>query len=82
MAIGKCDEQQDIEPEKVSIAFGDLLVYRGQPLLQDRLPELKAYLQQPEIAIRVSLGSGTEATTVWGCDLTHEYVRINSEYTT
>ncbi len=82
MAIGKCDEQTEIVPEKVSIAFGDLTVYQGQPLPQDRLPELKAYLQQPEVAIRVSLGLGESAATVWGCDLTYEYVKINGEYTT
>jgi glutamate N-acetyltransferase/amino-acid N-acetyltransferase len=81
MAIGKCDEQTDIEPAKVSIAFGDLTVYQGQPLPQDRLPALKAYLQGAEIAIRVSLGLGTSSSTVWGCDLSYEYVKINGEYT-
>lgn len=82
MAIGKCDEQKDILPEKVSIAFGDLPVYQGQPLPQDQLPALKAYLQQPEIAIQISLGLGDHAATVWGCDLSYEYVKINGEYTT
>lgn len=82
MAIGKCDEQQDIMPEKVSIAFGDLVVYQGHPLPQDQLPALKAYLQQPEVAIRVSLGLGEQTATVWGCDLTYGYVKINGEYTT
>ena len=82
MAIGRCDEQQDIVPEKVSIAFGDLAVYQGQPLLEDHLPELKAYLQQSEIAIHVSLGLGISSATVWGCDLSYEYVKINSKYTT
>jgi glutamate N-acetyltransferase/amino-acid N-acetyltransferase len=82
MAIGKCDEQTEIVPDKVSIAFGDLTVYQGQPLPQDRLPELKAYLQQPEVAIRVSLGLGQHEATVWGCDLTYDYVKINGEYTT
>lgn len=81
MAIGKCSEQTDILPEKVTIAFGDLVVYQGQPLPQDRLPELKAYLQGEEIAIRVSLGLGESSATVWGCDLSYEYVRINGEYT-
>lgn len=81
MAIGKCDEQTDIVPEKVSIAFGDLTVYQGQPLSQDRLPELKAYLQGSEVAIRVSLGLGANSATVWGCDLSYEYVKINGEYT-
>ncbi|HVU68183.1 MAG TPA: bifunctional glutamate N-acetyltransferase/amino-acid acetyltransferase ArgJ [Ktedonobacteraceae bacterium] len=81
MAIGKCDEQREIVPEKVSIAFGELIVYQGQPLPQDRLTELTAYLQGKEIAIRVSLGLGSSAATVWGCDLSYEYVRINGEYT-
>jgi glutamate N-acetyltransferase/amino-acid N-acetyltransferase len=81
MAIGKCEDQQDILPEKVSIAFGELVVYQGQPLPQDRLPELQVYLQRPEVTIRVSLGLGSSSATVWGCDLSYEYVRINGEYT-
>lgn len=81
-AIGKCNEQTEIIPNKVSIAFGNITVYQGRPLCQDSLSEVKAYLQQPEVAIRVSLGIGEYSATVWGCDLTYEYVRINSEYTT
>jgi glutamate N-acetyltransferase / amino-acid N-acetyltransferase len=81
MAIGKCEEQTDIVPEKVAIAFGDLTVYQGQPLPQDRLPELKAYLLGSEVAIRVSLGLGDSSATVWGCDLSYGYVKINGEYT-
>lgn len=82
MAIGKCDEQTDIVPEKVSIAFGDLLVYKGQALGQENLPQLKAYFQQPEVVIHVSLDLGNARATVWGCDLSYEYVKINGEYTT
>ena len=82
MAIGKCDEQQDITPEKVSIAFGDILVYDGKSLGEDNLAQLEAYLQGAEIVIRVGLGLGEASATVWGCDLSYEYVRINGEYTT
>ncbi len=82
MAIGKCSEQVDIVPEKVSIAFGDLLVYQGRALGKENLAQLKAYLHNPEVAIRVSLGLGDARATVWGCDLSYEYVRINGEYTT
>lgn len=81
MAIGKCSEQTEIVPERVSIAFGDLVVYDGQPLEQKNLPQLQAYLRNAEIVIRVSLGLGHEQATVWGCDLSYEYVRINGEYT-
>ncbi len=82
MAIGKCDEQTDITPEKVSIAFGDILVYDGKSLGEDNLEQLKAYLQGKEIVIRVGLGLGEAEATVWGCDLSYEYVRVNGEYTT
>jgi len=82
MAIGKCDEQTDITPEKVSIAFGDILVYEGKSLGEDNLKQLKAYLQGAEIVIRVGLGLGEATATVWGCDLSYEYVRVNGEYTT
>ena len=82
MAIGKCDEQQDITPEKVSIAFGDILVYDGRSLGEDNLAQLKTYLQGSEIVIRVGLGLEEATATVWGCDLSYDYVRINGEYTT
>lgn len=82
MAIGKCSEQTDIMPENVSIAFGDLLVYAGHPVEEVSLAQLQAYLRNSEVAIRVSLGLGRESATVWGCDLSYEYVRINGEYTT
>jgi len=82
MAIGKCSEQVDIDPKKVSIAFGDLLVYQGRGLGEENLAQLKAYLQNPEVTIRVSLGLGDARATVWGCDLSYEYVKINGEYTT
>ncbi len=82
MAIGKCEEQTEIVPEKVSIAFGDLPVYQGRALDDINLEQLSAYLHRPEVLIHVSLGLGDASATVWGCDLSYEYVRINGEYTT
>lgn len=35
-----------------------------------------------ELHILISLNSGKETATAWGCDLTHEYIKINAEYTT
>jgi len=37
---------------------------------------------RPEVEIDVALGRGRGAATVWTCDLTYDYVRINAEYTT
>jgi glutamate N-acetyltransferase/amino-acid N-acetyltransferase len=33
-----------------------------------------------EIRVRVQLGRGSVATTVWTCDLSHDYVSINADY--
>jgi len=37
-------------------------------------------MQQEEITISISLGRGNASAIIWTCDLSHEYVRINSEY--
>jgi glutamate N-acetyltransferase/amino-acid N-acetyltransferase len=37
-------------------------------------------MSREEIAVRVKLGRGRAAATLWTCDLSHEYVRINAEY--
>jgi glutamate N-acetyltransferase/amino-acid N-acetyltransferase len=37
-------------------------------------------MQKAEITIRVALNRGASATTVWTCDLSHDYVSINADY--
>jgi glutamate N-acetyltransferase/amino-acid N-acetyltransferase len=82
MAIGKCHEETDIRPEKVRIAFGDTCVFaKGEPQEVD-LKSLETYLQGQEVQIAIDLGLGDGQATVWGCDLTEDYVKINAEYTT
>ena len=39
-------------------------------------------LQRDEVSIEVELGAGKGEATVWTCDLTYDYVKINAEYTT
>jgi len=39
-------------------------------------------LRSPEVEVAVGLGAGRYAATVWTCDLSYEYVRVNAEYTT
>ncbi|GIN22737.1 MAG TPA: bifunctional glutamate N-acetyltransferase/amino-acid acetyltransferase ArgJ [Bacillus bacterium] len=71
-----------IEREKVSVAFGDLTVFRNGEPADSNLKELTNYLESNEIVISISLGSGPGKATGWGCDLSYDYVRINGEYTT
>lgn len=83
MAIGKCDgpDDTDIDPERVVIRFGDQEVYPTR-VGDDGLAALSGYLRSDEVRIHVSLGTGDASCTVWGCDLTDGYVRINADYTT
>jgi glutamate N-acetyltransferase/amino-acid N-acetyltransferase len=39
-------------------------------------------MEAPEVVLRVRLGTGPGGATAFGCDLSYEYVRINSEYST
>lgn len=85
MAIGKCSEETDIDPDRVRIRFGDQEVY-PTPTTPAALAELEAYLASDEVLISADLGVRTDGTggsfTVYGCDLTDQYVRINADYTT
>ena len=83
MAIGKCDgdEDRDIDPEHVVIRFGDQSLYPARAD-DDALDALTDYLAGEHILIHVSLSTGRERCTVWGCDLTEGYIRINADYTT
>jgi glutamate N-acetyltransferase/amino-acid N-acetyltransferase len=42
----------------------------------------KACMAPPEVGFRIDLGLGGASATAWGSDLTEEFVRLNSEYTT
>jgi glutamate N-acetyltransferase/amino-acid N-acetyltransferase len=39
-------------------------------------------MKQEEIAVRVELGRGHAAATVWTCDFSYDYVKINADYRT
>ena len=81
MAIGKCSDETDIDENAVTIRFGDHEVY-PTPATPEMLTALEDYLAQDEVLIQVSLGIAEGAFTVYGCDLTDGYVRINADYTT
>jgi glutamate N-acetyltransferase/amino-acid N-acetyltransferase len=81
MAVGKCSQYTDIDQEKVVIRFGTQEVYPTQ-VNESGLAQLSEYMRGADVTIHVSLATGTSSATVWGCDLTDGYVRINADYTT
>jgi glutamate N-acetyltransferase/amino-acid N-acetyltransferase len=80
MAIGKLSDETDIQPERVRIHFGNLMMHPEEPS-DDLLDEASQYLAGSEVIIRINLGIAAGAFTVYGCDLTEGYVKINADYT-
>ncbi|WP_438484679.1 bifunctional glutamate N-acetyltransferase/amino-acid acetyltransferase ArgJ [Streptomyces sp. S186] len=80
MAIGKNTEDDDIVPADVTVAFGDIEVYPAEPTA-DVLDALAETMRRDEVEIAITLGLGDGEATVFGCDLSAEYVRINADYT-
>jgi glutamate N-acetyltransferase/amino-acid N-acetyltransferase len=81
MAVGKCSQHSDINQDNVVIRFGSQEVYPTQ-VDAAGLANLSNYMRGTDVRIHVSLATGTSDATVWGCDLTDGYVRINADYTT
>jgi glutamate N-acetyltransferase / amino-acid N-acetyltransferase len=81
MAVGKCEQDVEIVPERVVIRFGSLELYPAPPSAEI-LAAAAAHLAQDEVLIEVDLGIGAGEFTVFGCDLTEGYVKLNANYTT
>jgi len=78
MAAGKAGASFD--QAKMAITLGGIEVCKeGTALPFDEDSALSA-LDQSEVEVRVDLGAGSAAATVWTCDFSYEYVRINGEY--
>ena len=70
----------DFIPEQVDIYLGDEQVAAkgaGLPFDEDRA---KKILEQDEVAITVDLHMGGGLATVWTCDLTYDYIKVNASY--
>lgn len=71
-----------IDPEKIRIYLGGLLVCQNGTGVAFDEAEAKRVLKQKEILIRIDLGMGKATASVWTCDLSYDYVKINGSYRT
>ena len=79
MALGKTGVR--IENSKISIKFGKFLILKsGQTLLSKNVKRINNYLKGNEIEISVTVGKGPANCSVWTCDLTKNYISINTDY--
>ncbi len=72
----------EVVESKIDLHIGNIcLVKAGCPLSFDK-EELVGILRNSEVLINLQLNLGKATATAWGCDLSEEYVTINSQYMT
>jgi len=69
-------------PEKVTIKFGGLTVYEKGLVTKFDQDAMKKILTAHEITVDIELALGNSAATVYTCDMTFGYIKINADYTT
>ncbi|MCQ2562698.1 MAG: bifunctional glutamate N-acetyltransferase/amino-acid acetyltransferase ArgJ [Alphaproteobacteria bacterium] len=81
-AIGYSGAKLDVN--KIDVSFksnkGSIEVCKNGSGVDFSEEKAKEILLEDEIEILVSLNSGTNSATAWGCDLTYDYVKINGDY--
>jgi len=80
VAAGKCGVEFD--PNKTDLYFGKVKIFeQGAPAEVAEDIARKPLLDR-EVVITVDLNAGEYAATVWTCDFSYDYVKINAEYHT
>lgn len=70
----------EVMPDKVDLYLKEKIVEDGQPLKFSK-QKIHEYLESSdEIKILIDLKMGKESAIAWGCDLTYDYVKINTKY--
>lgn len=72
-----------VDPQTIDISFGDLPICRnGGRASEFDEAAAHAFISRPEFTVTIDLHLGSGACKFWTTDLTHEYIRINADYTT
>ncbi|TET87762.1 MAG: bifunctional glutamate N-acetyltransferase/amino-acid acetyltransferase ArgJ [Dehalococcoidia bacterium] len=72
----------EINPSKIDLYLKDICLFKAGSSTGFDEEEARTVLSDSEVSIRVCLNLGKESATAWGCDLSEEYVTINSAYVT
>jgi glutamate N-acetyltransferase/amino-acid N-acetyltransferase len=65
-----------------AVTIGTVALFKDGRPHDDAAPQAAEYLKGNDLAVGVHLGAGSATSTVWTCDLSAEYVRINADYRT
>jgi glutamate N-acetyltransferase/amino-acid N-acetyltransferase len=71
----------DLDPSKIGLELGEVtVVERGGRSPSYTEAQGQAAMKPAEISVRIRLGRGIETATVWTCDFSYDYVKINADY--
>ncbi|MBU3695052.1 MAG: bifunctional ornithine acetyltransferase/N-acetylglutamate synthase, partial [Rhodocyclaceae bacterium] len=71
----------DLDVDRIRVHLDDVLVAEhGGRAASYREEDGARVMQQDEISIHIDLARGDAAATVWTCDFSYDYVRINADY--
>jgi len=71
----------DLDPARVGLSLGDVtVVQEGGRAAGYTEADGQRAMKPAEIAVRVTLDRGVESATVWTCDFSYDYVKINADY--
>jgi len=71
----------DLDVDKIKLFLGDVLVAEnGGRASSYQEQDGQRVMREAEITVRVVLGRGSAEATVWTCDFSYDYVKINAEY--
>ena len=71
-----------MDPQKTVVKFGGIPVYANGVGVAFDEEALRDVMAQHDIVIDIDMGDGDGEATVWTCDFSYEYVKINGEYHT
>jgi glutamate N-acetyltransferase/amino-acid N-acetyltransferase len=71
----------DMDVAQVRLSLGDVLVSEhGGRAASYREEDGQRVMKEAEILVNVELGRGSSSTSVWTCDFSYDYVKINADY--
>lgn len=71
-----------MEADKVNLSIGGIRLVENGMNCNVPAEKLVPTMAEHDISMSIDLGAGEESATVWTCDFSYEYVKINGEYHT
>ena len=72
---------EDLDTEQVDVSLDEVKIVQGGGVASDYTEEAgNAVMSRPEITIHIDLARGDATDTVYTCDLSYDYVKINADY--